>query len=48
MDIGVNLGYFGMGVDQDNVVVAREADRLGYAVAWVAEAYGSDVPTVLA
>jgi hypothetical protein len=27
MDLGVNLGYFGMGVDQDNVVVAREADR---------------------
>jgi F420-dependent oxidoreductase-like protein len=47
MDLGVNLGYFGMGVDQDNVVVAREADRLGYAVAWAAEAYGSDVPTVL-
>ena len=48
MDLGVNLGYFGMGVDGDNVAVAREADRLGYAVAWAAEAYGSDVPTVLA
>jgi F420-dependent oxidoreductase-like protein len=48
MELGVNLGYFGMGVDQDNVAVAQEADRLGYAVAWVAEAYGSDVPTVLA
>src|SRR5687767_12646008 len=47
MDLGVNLCYFGMGVDQDNVVVAREADRLGYAVAWAAEAYGSDVVTVL-
>ncbi len=47
MDLGVNLGYFGMGVDRDNVVVAQEADRLGYAVAWAAEAYGSDVPTVL-
>jgi len=44
----VNLGYFGMGVDQDNVAVAKEADRLGYTVAWAAEAYGSDVPTVLA
>ncbi|GAB3081837.1 LLM class F420-dependent oxidoreductase [Pedococcus soli] len=43
----MNLGYFGMGMDQDNVAVAQEADRLGYAVAWVAEAYGSDVPTVL-
>ena len=47
MELGVNLGYFGMGMDQDNVAVAQEADRLGYAVAWVAEAYGSDVPTVL-
>ncbi|NYG08472.1 F420-dependent oxidoreductase-like protein [Phycicoccus badiiscoriae] len=48
MELGVNLGYFGMGVDHDNVAVAQEADRLGYAVAWAAEAYGSDVPTVLA
>ena len=48
MELGVNLGYFGMGMDADNVAVAREADRLGYAVAWVAEAYGSDAPTVLA
>ena len=48
MELGVNLGYFGMGVDRDNVAVAQEADRLGYAVAWAAEAYGSDVPTVLA
>jgi F420-dependent oxidoreductase-like protein len=47
MELGVNLGYFGMGVDRDNVAVAQEADRLGYAVAWAAEAYGSDVPTVL-
>ncbi|MDR6864995.1 LLM class F420-dependent oxidoreductase [Phycicoccus sp. 3266] len=48
MELGVNLGYFGMGVDGDNVAVAKEADRLGYSVAWAAEAYGSDVPTVLA
>jgi len=47
MDLGVNLGYFGMGMDADNVAVAQEAERLGYAVAWVAEAYGSDAPTVL-
>jgi F420-dependent oxidoreductase-like protein len=47
MELGVNLGYFGMGVDGDNVAVAQEADRLGYSVAWAAEAYGSDVPTVL-
>ena len=48
MDLGVNLGYFGMGMDHDNVAVAQAADELGYGVAWVAEAYGSDAPTVLA
>ena len=47
MRLAVNLGYFGMGMDADNLAVAQEADRLGYAVAWVAEAYGSDVPSVL-
>jgi F420-dependent oxidoreductase-like protein len=34
-------------MDSDNLAVAKEADRLGYAVCWAAEAYGSDVPTVL-
>jgi len=43
----VNLGYWGAGNDADNLELAREADRLGYAVVWVAEAYGSDAPTVL-
>jgi F420-dependent oxidoreductase-like protein len=28
--------------------MAREADRLGFSVVWVAEAYGSDAPSVLA
>src|SRR5882757_11504483 len=28
--------------------MAQEADRLGYAVVWAAEAYGSDAPTMLA
>jgi F420-dependent oxidoreductase-like protein len=46
--LGVNLGYWGAGNDRDNLALAREADRLGYAVAWAAEAYGSDSPTVLA
>jgi F420-dependent oxidoreductase-like protein len=48
MRLGINLGYWGAGVDADNLAVAREADRLGYAVCWAAEAYGSDAPTVLA
>jgi F420-dependent oxidoreductase-like protein len=47
MRLGLNLGYWGGGVDQDNLVLAREADRLGYSVVWAAEAYGSDAPTVL-
>jgi F420-dependent oxidoreductase-like protein len=47
MQLGINLGYWGAGMDADNLAVAKEADRLGYAVCWAAEAYGSDVPTVL-
>jgi F420-dependent oxidoreductase-like protein len=46
--LGLNLGYWGMGNDADNLALAREADVLGYSCAWAAEAYGSDVPTVLA
>ncbi len=42
------MGYWGAGNDAANLALAREADRLGYSVAWVAEAYGSDAPTVLA
>jgi F420-dependent oxidoreductase-like protein len=46
--LGLNLGYWGMGNDADNLALAREADVLGYSCVWVAEAYGSDAPTVLA
>ncbi len=48
MRLGINLGYWGAGMDADNLAVAREAERLGYEVCWAAEAYGSDAPTVLA
>jgi len=48
MRLGLNLGYWGAGNDADNLALARAADRLGYSVVWAAEAYGSDVPTVLA
>ncbi len=48
MRLGLNLGYWGAGNDADNLALAREADRLGYSVAWAAEAYGSDAATVLA
>jgi F420-dependent oxidoreductase-like protein len=47
MRLGINLGYWGAGNDADNLALAREADTLGYAVAWAAEAYGSDAATVL-
>jgi F420-dependent oxidoreductase-like protein len=47
MRLGVNLGYWGAGNDKDNLVLAQEADRLGYSSAWAAEAYGSDAATVL-
>ncbi len=48
MRLGINLGYWGAGNDAANLALAREADRLGYSVAWAAEAYGSDAATVLA
>ncbi len=48
MRLGLNLGYWGSGNDADNLALAVEADRLGYAVVWAAEAYGSDAATVLA
>jgi F420-dependent oxidoreductase-like protein len=45
--LGVSMGYvLGSGGD-DVVLLAQEAERLGYAVVWVAEAYGSDAATVL-
>src|SRR4051795_8088445 len=47
MRLGINLGYWGAGMDADNLAVAKEADRLGYAGCWAAEAYGSDAATVL-
>src|SRR6266550_6766186 len=48
MRLGLNLGYWGAGADAANLALAQEADRLGFAVVWAAEAYGSDVVTVLA
>jgi len=48
MRLGINLGYWGMGNDADNLHLARTADEEGYSVVWAAEAYGSDAATVLA
>lgn len=56
MELGLNLGYVGLGAAGNDPVAALEtmtqaavlADHLGYSVAWVAEAYGSDAPTIMA
>ena len=49
MRLGLMLGYFGAGTTaEEQLALAREAERLGYDSVWVAEAYGSDAATVLA
>ncbi len=48
MRLGLNLGYWSGGGGGSELLLADEADRLGYSVVWAAEAYGSDSPTVLA
>ncbi|HEX6498107.1 MAG TPA: LLM class F420-dependent oxidoreductase [Micromonosporaceae bacterium] len=49
MRLGLNLGYqTAWTTPADHLAFAQEADRLGYAVVWAAEAYGSDSPTMLA
>ncbi|MDQ3664045.1 MAG: LLM class F420-dependent oxidoreductase [Actinomycetota bacterium] len=46
MRLGVNIGYV-TGPADEHVQLAVAAERLGYDVAWAAEAYGSDAPTLL-
>jgi len=46
--LALNLGYWGTDSEAANLELAVEAERLGYDSVWVAEAYGSDVPSVLA
>lgn len=49
MRLGLNIGYWGLrGDSSDDLALVREAERLGYSVVWVAEAYGSDAVSVLA
>jgi F420-dependent oxidoreductase-like protein len=48
MRLGLIGGYAGTGLGEDLLPLTLEAERLGYASVWVAEAYGSDSPTVLA
>jgi F420-dependent oxidoreductase-like protein len=47
MRLGINVGYWGWGAFDETVALVQEAERLGYSVAWVAEAYGSDAVTAL-
>jgi F420-dependent oxidoreductase-like protein len=47
MRLGLNLGYWGMASDTDNITLVQEAERLGFSSVWTAEAYGSDAATVL-
>jgi F420-dependent oxidoreductase-like protein len=47
--LGLNLGYLAAWSTPDvHLALAQEAERLGYAVVWTAEAYGSDSPSMLA
>jgi F420-dependent oxidoreductase-like protein len=48
MRLALNLGYWGLSSDEDNVALVLEAERLGYTSVWTAEAYGNDAATVLA
>ncbi len=46
MRLALNVGYWGSG-QRGNTDLVEEADRLGYHSVWAAEAYGSDVVSVL-
>jgi F420-dependent oxidoreductase-like protein len=47
--LGLNLGYLvGSENPRGQLRLTKHAESLGYAIAWAAEAYGSDSPTVLA
>ena len=49
MKIGIGVGYWGLGVGRDEqLAIARAAEERGFDSVWVAEAYGSDAPTVIA
>jgi F420-dependent oxidoreductase-like protein len=49
MKLGLSLGYqTAWSTPADHLALAQEADRLGLSVVWVAEAYGSDAPSMLA
>src|SRR5881275_562851 len=48
MRLGIHIGYWGLGLGrEDQLNLVLDAERLGYDVAWCAEAYGSDAATIL-
>ena len=48
MHLDLNLGYWGMGNDADNLALVQDADDLGFRCVWAAESWGSDTVSVLA
>ncbi len=49
VELGINLGYWGIGPRGDEAVeIVLAAERAGFDSVWVAESYGSDVVSVLA
>jgi F420-dependent oxidoreductase-like protein len=49
VQLALNIGHWGFGVGGDEQLeLTLEAERLGYAVVWASEAYGSDAASVLA
>ena len=49
MRLGLNLGYWGLGFTvEDQLGLVKTAEDAGFDSVWAAEAYGSDVVTVLA
>jgi F420-dependent oxidoreductase-like protein len=48
MNLGVHIGYWGLGLTADDQrEIVQEAERLGFDSVWTAEAYGSDAATIL-
>ncbi|MGH3486147.1 MAG: LLM class F420-dependent oxidoreductase [Nocardioidaceae bacterium] len=47
MRLGLNIGYVATDAGGEHVRLAQVAERAGYTSVWAAEAYGSDVVTLL-
>ena len=48
MDLGVNIGYWGLGLtSEQQLELVKAAEQAEYSVVWTAEAYGSDAASVL-